>query len=426
MTVASKPGDTTAVTPPAEIDINEFMSNMVNNPSLPQAGVVRPVAQKIGADEIINSNSADNYAPAKTAATQMADVAPVQAAQGTASTISDSTKIEQAKANAEGQATYEAATLGVNNIPTITAAMGQVSELATVQGQMERLMDFDPETGTPAWASGAQRTAEELMASRGMGSSSIAGRAIVNAIMEAGIPIAQQDAQTYAQMDFKNLDNEQQVILERGRMQHQNLLSDNAAINASRQFNATSRTQVATFFAGLTADIDKFNVTQLNAMNEANAGRQQEANLTNTQIAQRKAEVDAAAINAADKFNAEREQAWNQFTAGQQLVIDQSNAAWRRTVNTQNTAAENAANQINATNALNISNTALNNLWQAARDEASWVNDATQAAEDRKHNLAIAAFNRDTSFQLADSANSGALWTAIGEFAVDIFKASND
>ena len=92
----------------------------------------------------------------------------------------------------------------------------------------------------------------------------------------------------------------------------------------------------------------------------------------------------------------------------------------------QNTAAENAANQINATNALNISNTALNNLWQAARDEASWVNDATQAAEDRKHNLAIAAFNRDTSFQLADSANSGALWTAIGEFAVDIFKASND
>jgi ElaB/YqjD/DUF883 family membrane-anchored ribosome-binding protein len=74
------------------------------------------------------------------------------------------------------------------------AQIGSVPPEATVQGQMSKLMaQFND--GTPAWAAGAMRAANAAMAARGLGASSMAGAAIVQAAMESSIPIAQQDAQ---------------------------------------------------------------------------------------------------------------------------------------------------------------------------------------------------------------------------------------
>ena len=93
-----------------------------------------------------------------------------------------------------------------------TAAQGVVSELSTVQGQMTQLMaQFDD--GTPAWAAGAMRAAHATMAARGLGGSSMAGAAIIQAAMESAIPIAQADAQVFANMDAQNLSNRQQVAI---------------------------------------------------------------------------------------------------------------------------------------------------------------------------------------------------------------------
>jgi hypothetical protein len=46
----------------------------------------------------------------------------------------------------------------------------------------------------PAWAAGALRNATAQMAARGLGASSLAGQAIVQATMESALPIAQADA----------------------------------------------------------------------------------------------------------------------------------------------------------------------------------------------------------------------------------------
>ena len=52
--------------------------------------------------------------------------------------------------------------------------------------------------------------AEQRLAARGMGASSMAGAAIVQAAMEASTPIAAADAQTYRAMQEKNLVNNRQ------------------------------------------------------------------------------------------------------------------------------------------------------------------------------------------------------------------------
>jgi len=89
------------------------------------------------------------------------------------------------------------------------AAQGDVDAQSTVQGQLSSLMkDFDD--GTPAWAAGAIRAANQAMLSRGMGGSTMAASAILQAAMESALPIAQADAQIQAQFETQNLSNRQQ------------------------------------------------------------------------------------------------------------------------------------------------------------------------------------------------------------------------
>ena len=89
---------------------------------------------------------------------------------------------------------------------------GKIEAQDTVQGQLASLMQsFDD--GTPAWAAGAMRAANAAMAARGLGSSSMAGAAIVQAAMESALPIAQADAQAFQQMKLSNLNRQQQVAL---------------------------------------------------------------------------------------------------------------------------------------------------------------------------------------------------------------------
>jgi len=89
---------------------------------------------------------------------------------------------------------------------------GEVTARSTVQGQMEKLMEGFND-GTPAWAAGALRKVNSAMAARGMGSSSMAGAAMIQAAMESAIPIAQADASTFAAMNIENMRNEQTVAL---------------------------------------------------------------------------------------------------------------------------------------------------------------------------------------------------------------------
>ena len=92
----------------------------------------------------------------------------------------------------------------------IQAAEATPSTQATVQGQLASLTANFDATNPPAWAAGAMRNATAKMAQRGLGASSIAGQAIVQATIEAALPIAQADAAVTAQFEAQNLSNRQQ------------------------------------------------------------------------------------------------------------------------------------------------------------------------------------------------------------------------
>lgn len=172
------------------------------------------------------------------------------------------------------------------------AQQGTVSAKATVQGQLGDLMaQFD--NGTPAWAAGAIRAANQAMIARGMGGSSMAGAAIVQAAMESALPIAQADAQVFATMDFQNLsnrqavalanaaaqqgmelanlNNEQQAMLANANnsfaLQQQNLSNEQATVLANAQFKAAvqmknidTKTQASLVNAARYAEMNNINL----------------------------------------------------------------------------------------------------------------------------------------------------------------------
>ena len=137
------------------------------------------------------------------------------------------------------------------------------------------------------------------------------------------------------------------------------------------------------------------------------------------------ADANAQREAAISQFNATLADARQRFNVENQRIIDQSNVNWRRQINTANTAAVNAANETNAMNLLNLSNFALSSVWQQWRDEASWVNAASENEANRNHNLAIAALERTTTFDLQNSAQKSALYAMLGQFGMSVFSNYN-
>jgi len=291
----------------------------------------------------------------------------------------------------------------------VTAQQEQVDTQSTVQGQLASLTAQFDGGEIPSWAAPSIRLAEQRLAARGMGASTMAGEAILNAAMEAATPIAAADAQTFAafqqanlnnrqqaevlnsqqtlQLDIQNLNNEQQTRVFNSQQRVQALFNDQSAINSSKQFNASSEQQNDQFFAGLFNETSKFNAQQQNAIAQFNAGQ----------------------TNTMSQFNANLENQREQFNTKNSILIDQSNAVWRRQINTQNTALQNAANQMNVMNRFNMSQTALNNRWQQFRDNEFWARTTARDNDQYAKKVAYASFIYGKNADAAFSSKVGAL-----------------
>jgi hypothetical protein len=443
----------------------------------------------------------DPRAKVTAATATKSSVEDIDAAQGTAIKLENPVQREiqdgelvEPVANAEKASKF---------IEQIQAAEATPSEKATVQGQLASLTSNFDATNPPAWAAGALRGVQAMMAQRGMGASSIAGQAMVQAALESALPIASADAQTQASFEAQNLSNrqaramlaaeqratfmgmefdqafqarvinaskisdianmnftaEQQIALENSRaantmnlanlsnrqakvMAHasalanldmanlsnqqqsavmnaqnfmqrdmanlsnqqqteiftaqqriQSIFTDQAAVNAAEQFNATSENQTKQFFAQLDTQISQFNAAQANAQEQFNAGE----------------------ANAIEKFNTEVQNQRDQFNANNRLVIDQANAQWRRQIATADTAAINRANEINAQNLLGISNTAYNNLWQYYSDAMQYAWTSAENERDRTVKLAEAHLVADSSYDIQKLKNDHSSATSFGK-----------
>jgi hypothetical protein len=218
---------------------------------------------------------------------------------------------------------------------------------------------------------------------------------------------AVENAKSFLKMDLANLDNEQQMSVIRAQEVARALLSDQAAENATRQFNATSQNQVEQFFASLSTQVAQFNTEQSNAMSRFNAGE----------------------ANALAQFNTQQKNARDQFNATNHLVIAQANAAWAQAVTTADNAAQNQANRDAALFANNLTMTAYNNIVQRDRDVLAWAWQSGENAAQRDANILIAKIQEESARYQADvraaaddtsgSAGSAAFGKFLGQLAIN-------
>jgi len=305
------------------------------------------------------------------------------------------------------------------------AATEELDKRATVSYQLGELFKgIEDGKPLPAWASGPARKAVAFMQQRNLGASSMAAAAITQQIMEPGVSVAAQDAQMYGAIQMKNLDNKQQAALQNAlqvaTMDRQNAdartkaaisnaqallsidlkeldakqqsnalkynaatqaaLADAAADNARQQFNAKSELQLQEFFTELGVQIDTANINRSVAIKQFNVNQE----------------------NAYKEFNASMMDQREKFNANMKFAIDQSNAQWRRQINTANTAIQNETNRINVQNAYNASQTAMNQLWQMYRDNATFNFTASESEKQRAHETMLKSLEVSATEKLYD------------------------
>ena len=439
----------------ASQDILSLMQKMVSKPTLATGTAMLPQPMNVQTPELLATGGVATTTPTATA---------TQAGAPTAITAGTSPTSQQVATTGYNQtaASYAAGQVGQTNVPQMTAPTGTVTTPAvaeqitsipteaTVAGQLAGLQSdvsagLQPGGTMPIWARTAADLVESKMAQRGMGQSSMYAEAMAEGIMRGALPIAQADAQVYKDkifqnlsnrqqaailnaqnymtMDMANLSNNQQASLTNIQLKQQSLLTDQAANNAALQFNAANVQQQEQFFDSLKSGIEIQNAQRSDAIAQFNAAEGNKISAMNVGNNIAVNEANANRTQAIEQFNSQLQDSRDKFNVENQRVIDQSNAQWRRTINTANTAAVNAANQTNAANALALSNYGMSALWQEWRDEADWVNTASENKIARDFNMALAALERATMFELNDEAAKGDLLKLLGRFGFEFLKA---
>lgn len=322
---------------------------------------------------------------------------------------------------------------------TAEAAQAELDPRATVQYQLGEIMSSLESGGPmPAFAAPAVRKVNAVMQARGLGASSMAAAAITQALMESGVQIAVQDANKYAAVQLQNLNNRQQTALANAanvaamdkanlsaRLQGavteaqallsvdlknldnkqksdtltysaltQALFKDAAEDNARQQFNAKNQLQVDEFFAELGSQVETANANRVAAMRQFNTSES----------------------NAMKQFNQQVTDARDKFNANMQYAVDQSNAVWRREINTANTATQNETNRINVQNQYNATQTAMNQLWQFYRDNASWNFQKSESQLGRQHDIGTMAMQFANSTEMYEKEQKDKVLSGIGSW----------
>jgi len=373
------------------------------------------VQSAVQANQAAQADVSDPRAQVLAAQQTASSVSDLNAAQGTATLMDNPVQrqIQQGElidgvADAERASTYT---------EQVQAATATPSEKATVQGQLAQLTANFDATNPPAWAAGAIRGVQAVMQQRGLGASSIAGQALIQATLEAAYPIAQADAQTQAQFEAQNLSNRQQRAMLaaqqratfigqefdqafQSRVQNASKIADIANMNftAEQQValensrvantmnlnNLSNRQAMVVAEASALANMDASNLSNAqqaavqNAQNflqldMANLSNEQQTQLFNAQAINQSLLTDQAATNAARQFNATSQNQVDQFmstlanqvsqfNATQANAQNQFNAGELNTLSRFNAEVANQRDQFNATNQLAIAQN--NAVWR--------------------------------------------------------------
>ena len=366
--------------------------------------------------------TAANLATTSTAAPAVtADLAGVNAAKGTVSTDAQVTAAQQVGTSVSNLDAAQTTATQVEGAPTrtleggelvnpvadaskaaafteqITAAQADPSSRSTVQGQLATLMTSFDEGKTPAWAAGAMRNATAQMAARGIGSSSMAGQALIQAALESSLPIATADAQTFATFEMTNLNNRQQRAMLSAQQRAEFIGQEFDQEFQSRVLNSNKISEIANM--QFTAD------QQIAIENAQIASTVNLANLSNRQGI---VMAEAAALAQTDMANLNNRQQAQVMNAKSFLDMDMSNLAneqqttlfkaqERNNALMSDVAAANAASQFNATSE-NQTDQFFSNLSSSMAQFNSSQKNA-QAKFNAGETTAVAKFNAEVQNQ---------------------------
>jgi hypothetical protein len=418
--------------------IIDIIGSQAVGPVLPSGATFVGAGQNVQAEELQQTPQITDIG--QVAVPDIAQAPATQLTPTTAPTVQTAQRAEQlapmqAATLAAPTQLIDAPQRGVSEQAIPIAATQDLQEQATVQYQLSELYKTIEEgKPLPAWASGAARGASQVMQQRGLGSSSMAAAA-------SALPIAAADAQSYKQIQLQNLTNQQQAALTKAatfaqmdtenlnarltsavnnarnflsidtqnltnqqnsntishQTKVQELFTDQAQENATRQLNAKNQIQVEEFFAQLGVQVDEANANRTVAIDQFNVGQKR----------------------ALGEFNNKIQDSRDKFNATMRSQIDASNALWRRTVNTRNTAIQNEVNRVNAQALLGLTTAAQNQLWQQYRDEAGWLVGTTEAKLDRAHQFALLAQRADLAADASYADSFGQALGAVGQFALE-------
>ncbi len=366
--------------------------------SSPLSGIERMTADTksdeikatVEALQTAQTNPDDPRAKLNAQASTKSLVGDLKAAEGVAHVIDSPAKRElDAKEIVDPVANAEKASKFTEEVQAATATP---TEKATVQGQLATLTANFDATNPPSWAAGALRGVQAVMAQRGMGTSSIAGQAMVQAALESALPIASADAQTQASFEAQNLSNRQQramlaaqqratfigIEFDQGfqarvmnaakvsdianmnfNAEQQVILENSKAVNSMNLANLNNRQAIVLTEASALANLDMANLNNrqqaqvMNAQNflqmdMANLNNRQQSELFKTQQMTQALFNDQSAENASRQFNATSQNQVDQFFAQLQTQTSQFNAAQSNAHSQFNAGEANALAKFNS------------------------------------------------------------------------------
>lgn len=412
MTAAAAPaGTTTAAAPSTAVTSTDVFapSAITEDKITTDTAQTKLVTSLTGVSAEQGIVSEGAKAAAATVVPTVTDVGKEPAAQGVATqVVAPQKRTAQAGEIVSGSAVDQTAVEAA--LAKTQAAQGAVTEEMTTQGQLNKLLTNFDAGNPPPWAAASMRGATAQLAARGLGVSSMAGQAIVQATLEAALPIAATDAKVFEQMGLQNLSNRQQTAMILGEQRAKFLGQEfdqnfqTKVLNAARiadiaDKNFTADVTIALENARITGTMDLQNLSNKQALVLAKTAQVATLETTNLNNRQQVAVENSKAFLTLDVKNLDNKQQTALFKAKEiadSIITDTAAANAAKATNAAN-ALE--ADKINAQLALSASqyNTAEKNkvamFNKSAADELTKFN--AQEANDR------ADFNANLSTQIS-------------------------
>ena len=137
-------------------------------------------------------------------------------------------------------------------------------------------------------------------------------------------------------------------------------------------------------------------------------------------------QYNAGQENAMAQYNATMANQREQFNSAAALEIEQANVNYRRELNTLNTAGANLEAQGLAQNYFNLSQRAMDNIWQDYRDTINYAFNQAQNDKDRTFNLGMALMQRDQENKMFADTVDFQTGMALGNMAIGLLATISD